>query len=114
MKKPLLLLLLIFISLSVRAQSKDILVLHGAGRVTCGDALSNLDRNASYDAYYTSYIQGYITGRNDASIKNKLVGDGISADTLSVLWKTKCKKEENITSIFFVITEQIYSELLKK
>ena len=114
MKKFFLLLVMLLNSQITLAEYKDILFVNGAGTATCGDALSESDRDVNYDSYYVSYIQGYMTGRNNASLKNRLVGDGISGNTLSILWKTKCKKEVNITKPFFAITEEIYSDLLKK
>lgn len=81
----------------------------GYGSKTCGDALALSERDRNFHVLFTDYVQAYMTALNYRG--GKMVGHSVSGDTLEQLWAAKCRTPANITRPFFVIADEIYTEL---
>lgn len=85
----------------------------GYGTKTCGEAVSLSESNLDYRVMFTNYLQGYITALNYRGGRSRMVSHSLSGETLGQLWLAKCRGVPNVTKPFFVIADEIYSDLEK-
>ena len=84
---------------------------------TCGEAMQNIERHGREAEYlYIQWVFGFLSGYNaataDLTKKDSMVSAGVSADTITAMFKNKCRQDA--LKNFGTVAVEIRKELEKR